>query len=74
MVHISPTIQFGDICLANRLLRATCTPDFASLHDILVSLVVNYKRLIGAPYLMSILIEGYALVFLDQITFQRKKK
>ncbi len=57
-----------------KLFRATYLPDFPTLHDVLVSLVVNYKKLVGSPYLMSILIEGYALVFLDQITFQRKRK
>jgi hypothetical protein len=68
------TFQFGDRCLANRFFRAAYTPDFAPLHDALVSFVVNYKKLVVAPYLTSILIEGYVLVFLDQTTFQRKKK
>ena len=33
-----------------------------------------YVTLVGVPYLASILIEEYAFVFLDSITFQRKKK
>jgi len=32
------------------------------------------KKVFGAPYLLFILIEGYALAFLDQITFQRRKR